>query len=148
MTGYVVDASVAVKWLVAEPLSEESATLLDSDVTLLVPDLFFAETTSALAAKHRHGEMDAEQVADAVDLLRTAPVATPLSMRRLAASSARLAKDLGHPVYDCFYLALAIHENYPVVTADTRFHDKVRKHPYLADRVVHVAELAARALPA
>ena len=144
MTGYVVDASVAVKWLIAEHLSEESATLLDSDVTLLAPDLLFAEATSALAAKHRHGEMDAEQFADAVDLLRTAPVATPLSMRRLVTSSARLARDLGHPVYDCFYLALAIHENYPVVTADTRFYNKVRKHPYLADRVVHVAEIAGR----
>ena len=64
--------------------------------------------------------------------------------RRLAASSARLARDLGHPVYDCFYLALAIHENYPVVTADTRFYNKVRKHPYLSDRVVHVAEIAGR----
>lgn len=141
MTGYVVDASVAVKWLIAEPLSEESARLLDADVTLLAPDLLFAEATSALAAKHRHGELNAEDFAAAVDLLRTAPVGTPLSMRRLAASSARLARDLGHPVYDCVYLALAIHENYPVVTADTRFHDKVRNHPYLADRVVHVAEL-------
>lgn len=145
MNGYVVDASVAVKWLVAEPLSEESAALLDMDVTLLAPDLLFAEAASALWAKHRHGEMDAEQLADAVNLLRTAPVATPLSMRRLAASSARLAQDLAHPVYDCFYLALAIHENYPVVTADTRFHDKVRAHPYLADRVVHVAGLSQSA---
>lgn len=144
MTGYVVDAGVAVKWIVTEPLSEESATLLDSDVTLLAPDLLFAEAIGALAAKHRQGEMDAEQLAEAVDLLRTAPVATPLSMRRLAASSARLARDLGHPVHDCFYLALAIHENYPVVTADSRFHDKVRRHPYLADRVVHVAEVAGR----
>lgn len=101
MRGYVVDASVAVKWLIAEPLSDESAKLLDADVTLPAPDLLFAEATSALAAKHRHGELDPEQFADAVDLLRTAPV----------------------------------------VTADTRFHDKVRRHPYLADRVVHVADL-------
>ena len=86
--------------------------------------------------------MDAGQFADAVDLLRSAPVATPGSMRRLAASSARLARDLGHPVYDCFYLALAIHENYPVVTADACFYDKVRNHPYLGDRVVHVAGIA------
>ena len=141
MTGYVVDASVAVKWLVAEPHSDASARLLDLDVTLLAPDLLFAEAASALAAKHRVGEIDAHELADAVDLLRSAPVATPLSMRRLAASSARLARDLGHPVYDCFYLALAIHENYPVVTADARYHDKVRRHPYLADRVVHVVDI-------
>lgn len=94
VTGYVVDASVAVKWLVAEDLSEESAALLDMDVTLLAPDLLFAEAASALAARHRQGDMDAEQLADAVNLLRTAPVA----------------------------------------------------HPYLADRVVHVAEFAKSAL--
>ena len=141
MTGYVVDASVAVKWLVAEPLSEEAARLLDAEVTLVAPDLLFAEATSALVAKHRHGEIDRDELGQAVDLLRVAPVSTPLSMRRLAASSARLAADLKHPVYDCFYLALAIHEAYPVVTADTRFHDKVRRHPYLGDRVVHVADI-------
>ena len=143
MKGYVVDASVVVKWLVSEPLSAESATLLDSGATLLAPDLLFAEATSALAAKHRHGEMSREELAEAVDLLRIAPVATPLSMRQLAASGARLAVDLGHPVYDCFYLALAIHEDYSVVTADARFHRKVSRHPYLGDRVVHVGDLGS-----
>lgn len=143
MRGYVVDASVAVKWLVSEPLSAESATLLDSGTTLLAPDLLFAEATSALAAKHRHGEMSREELAEAIDLLRIAPVATPLSMRQLAASSARLAVDLQHPVHDCFYLALAIHEDYPVVTADTRLYEKVSRHPYLGDRVVHVGDLGS-----
>ncbi len=61
-------------------------------------------------------------------------------MRQLAAAAGRLAMDLDHPVYDCFYLALAIQEQYPVITADTRFHDKVRVHPYLSDRVRHVAD--------
>ena len=147
MRGYVVDASVAVKWLVAEHLSEEAATLLDSDFNLLAPDLLFVEAASALSAKHRKGEIDQDELAHLVDLLRTAPVATPLSMRQLAASTARLAVDLGHPVYDCIYLALAIHEDYPVVTADTRFYLKVRRHPYLGDRVVHVADIGAGAPP-
>ncbi len=141
MRGYVVDASVAVKWLVAEELSEAAAALLDAECTLLAPDLLFAEATSALTAKRRHGEIDGSELAELVDLLRTAPVATPLSMRRLAASGARLAVDLGHSVYDCFYLALAIHEDYPVVTADTRFYEKVRRHPCLGDRVVHVSDV-------
>ena len=144
MRGYVVDASVAVKWLVTEPLSDEAATLLDSGVTLLAPDLLFAEAASALSAKCRHGEIDREELAEAVDLLRAAPLATTLSTRQLASSSARLAVDLGHSIYDCFYLALAINEDFPVVTADTRFYNKVRKHPYLGDRVVHVADMGKR----
>jgi predicted nucleic acid-binding protein len=62
-------------------------------------------------------------------------------MRQLATSAGRLATDLGHPVYDCFYLALAVQEQLPVVTADRRFYDVVHKHPYLSDRIVHVASL-------
>ena len=143
MRGYIVDASVAVKWLVAETHSAQAASLLDSGATLLAPDLLFAEATSALAAKHRRGELGREEFAEVVDLLRVAPVGTPLSMRRLAAAAARLSSDLEHSVYDCFYLALAIHEDYPVVTADTRFHRKVRSHPYLRDRVVHIADIGA-----
>lgn len=48
MTGYVVDASVAVKWLVSEDYSEEAASLLDGRMTLVAPDLLFAEATNAL----------------------------------------------------------------------------------------------------
>ena len=66
----------------------------------------------------------------------------PSRNARLPAAATRLATDLRHPVYDCFYLALAMHEQHPVVTADTRFHDTVRRHPYLSDRIVHVANLA------
>lgn len=28
-----------------------------------------------------------------------------------------------------------------LVTADTRFHEKVSRHPYLGDRIVHVGDL-------
>ena len=79
-----------------------------------------------------------------MDALKAAPLAVPHPMRRLAASAARLAIDLKHPAYDCFYLALAIQEQYPVVTADRRFYEAVRNHPYLADRAIHVESLRAR----
>ena len=141
MTGYVVDASVVVKWLVAEELSDQAASLLDRELTLVAPELVFAEASNALWAMCRLGNIDAAEFSDATDALRAAPVAVPHPMRRLAVAASRLAIDLDHPVYDCFYLALAILEQYPVVTADGRFHDKVRGHPYLADRIVHVAQV-------
>ena len=139
MTGYVVDASVVVKWFVSEELSGEAAVLLERGATLVAPELVFAEASNALWAMRRRGEIGAVDFDDATDALRAAPLAIPHPMRRLAAAAARLAVDLDHPVYDCFYLAVAVLEQYPVVTADRRFHDKVRGHPYLADRIVHVA---------
>ena len=141
MTGYVVDASVVVKWLVAEEWSDESSRLLEAGVTLIAPELVFAEASNALWAMQRRGDLDRDDLADAVDLLKSAPVSVPVSMRRLAAGAVRLAVDLGHPAYDCYYLALAMHEQYPVVTADARFHDRVKEHPYLSDRIVHVARV-------
>lgn len=139
MTGYVVDASIVVKWLVAEEWSDESSALLDAGVTLIAPELLFAEVSNALWAMCRRGDVTQDDLADAVDALREAPVAVPASMHQLAAAATRLAVDLDHPANDCFYLALAIQEQYPVITADTRFYDKVRAHPYFSNRIVHVA---------
>jgi predicted nucleic acid-binding protein len=141
MTGYVVDASVAVKWVVTEVFSEQAAQLLDRDLTLVAPEILFAEVTNALWAMCRRGNITTVDFAEAMDVLKTAPVAVPTPMRHLAASAARLAVDLDHPAYDCFYLALAVQEQYPVVTADRRFHDVVRRHGHLADRIVHVETL-------
>lgn len=143
MTGYVVDASVVVKWLVSETYSEEAAHLLSGEATLVAPALVFAEATNALWAMQRRGDIDADDMTEAIHALQAAPIASPVAMNRLAAAAARLATDLKHPAYDCFYLALAIQTQCPVVTADTRFHDKVQGHPYLADRILHVAHAGA-----
>ena len=137
MTGYVVDASVAVKWIVEEAFSDQAARLLDEESTLIAPELLFAEAANALWAMRRKGDFSSADLSEAIDVLGSAPVAVPYSMRQLAPSASRLALDLDHPVYDCFYLALALLEQHPVVTADRRFHDAVRAHPYLSDRVIH-----------
>ena len=141
MTGYVVDASIVVKWLVQEEWSCEASCLLEAEVSLMAPEILFAEAANALWAMRRRGDIDDEDLADATAALKAAPITVPLSMRQLAASAVRLAVDLDHPVYDCFYLALAVQEQYPVVTADARFYEKVRGHPYLSDRIMYVAAL-------
>jgi hypothetical protein len=46
-------------------------------------------------------------------------------------AAADLASTLGHPVYDCLYLATALRESTHVVTADGRFHAAVEQSPTL-----------------
>jgi hypothetical protein len=41
MTGFVVDASVAVKWLIDEPLSGQAARLLENDLPLVAPEVIY-----------------------------------------------------------------------------------------------------------
>lgn len=91
MTAYVVDASVAVKWLVNEIFSDQAAQLLDKELTLIAPELLFAEVTNALWTMCRRGDITKADFAEAIGVLKMAPVAVPVPMRQLAASAARLA---------------------------------------------------------
>ena len=66
-------------------------------------------------------------------------------MPGLVATAAQLATARENPAYDCFYLTLSIQRQYPVVTADMRFHDRAHALPYLANRIVHIVRAAGRA---
>ena len=113
----VVDASVVVKWFVDEP-GADRATAFRSEA-MMAPDLILVEVGNALWKHRRRGVMTAVDYADAVVALRGAPVAlTPV--QELLLPAARLAAELDHPLYDCFYLALAMREGCPLVTDDRR----------------------------
>ena len=69
MTTAVVDASVAVKWLLPEPLHEEALRLLDVESAFLSPERIVAEVGNAAWKKVQRGEIDnatAEHVASAI----------------------------------------------------------------------------------
>ena len=42
-----------------------------------------------------------------------------------------MALELGHPVYDCFYLALAERRRTQLVTADSRLLTRLKGSPFL-----------------
>lgn len=60
MNSFVVDASVAVKWVVAEIHFESARRLLERDYSLLVPDFFFAEVANVFWKRVRRGEDSAD----------------------------------------------------------------------------------------
>jgi len=43
-----------------------------------------------------------------------------VQLRPLAVPALTIAHDLDHPIYDCFYLALAERERAPLISADKR----------------------------
>ena len=113
----VVDASVAVKWFVDERGADRAAALQGQ--SLCAPDLIFAEVGNALWRLQRQKVLSAADYSQAVDGLRVAPL-TVAPLVELLPSAAKLAVELDHPLYDCFYLALAMREGCPLVTADQR----------------------------
>lgn len=141
MTDFVVDASVAVKWLVREEGSEAAAGLLREGNRLHAPSLLYAEVANVLRTLQARDHLNDEDVREAIAALARAPLDVPCAMRDLMGAAVRMAADLQHPAYDCFYLALALREQWPMVTADRRFAAAVAAHPYLARHVVALSEL-------
>jgi predicted nucleic acid-binding protein len=116
---WVVDASVAAKWLAPEPDSPSAEALLDDE--LFVPDLLFAEVGNILWKKQQRGEMDAGATQVGARWLLQVPLQVHESASLLTDALA-LALRLQHPAYDCFYLALALRIDVPLATADRRLH--------------------------
>ena len=115
----VVDASVAVKWVIPEVLSDQAESLRDRADRLLAPDLLLPEAATALWKKLMRREITAREAAQAIDLL----IASGLDLRPsgpLLGRALGLARRLRHPVYDCLYLALAQVEGATLITADQR----------------------------
>lgn len=128
-----VDASVACKWFVEEAGSEEAGKLLTGGDTLVAPDLIVAEVCSAFWKKLRAGQMTASQVTAAMEGL-SGFFDDLVPCHRLGARALVIAEALGHPVYDCFYLALAELNDIPLVTADQRLLKRLARTPW-AERV-------------
>lgn len=116
---WVVDASVAVKWVIPEVLSDEADRIRDGEADVLAPDLLLVEVANVLWKKTAAREISAREADAAFDLVRRSGVdlrpTGPLLPRAMA-----VARRLGHPVYDCVYLALAQQEHAGFVTADQR----------------------------
>lgn len=118
----VVDASVAIKWLLAEPQQAEARRLLEGGDPLCAPDLLRIEAASALPCRVRRQEMSTIEAAHAFSWLDIAPLRLDASVP-LIPDALRLAMALSHSVYDCVYLALAERLDTSVVTADRAFVD-------------------------
>jgi predicted nucleic acid-binding protein len=114
----VVDASVALKWVLDEPGSEAAVALRDQE--LIAPVLWLAEAANALWRHARIGEISDDEAAAHFSELLKAPVAS-LPIEPYLEPALQLAGEIGHPVYDCIYLALALRHQTHVVTADQRF---------------------------
>ena len=128
----VIDASVALKWVLAEPGQAAADALLDED--LVAPSLWLVEAANALWRRAHRGELSADEAQERLSELFNAPV-TAVPIEDDLAVAAALAHRLDHPVYDCLYLALAQRERAQLVTADRRLWAVAQTAPDLAGMV-------------
>jgi len=113
----IIDASVAVKWVVEEKLSGAARSLAGR--SLHPPDLLYIECANILWKKAVKGDVTLKLASRALKELQTSPV-TIAASGPLLERALMLAGELRHPVSDCIYLALAEERKMPLVTADQR----------------------------
>lgn len=116
----VVDASVAVKWLVEEEYSDDAERLLEQDHELHAPRLLTSEVGNALWRKVRTGELELSRAGTLAAAISEAAVRWAED-EEVCADSVRLALALDRSVSDCVYLALAHRVGAKLVTADIHF---------------------------
>ena len=126
MNQIVVDASVAVKWLVPEEHSSKALKFLESGQRLLAPDFLWIEIGNILWKKSRRKEIAPENVPTVLGNFLSMPVFVSES-KKLLPSALDWAQESSISVYDALYIALAIDQDCSFVTADRKLYDALFK---------------------
>jgi predicted nucleic acid-binding protein len=134
---YILDASVAVKWVLPEPDTPKAIHLRNDLRTrtheFFAPDIFAVEVAHALTRGERRGAIkQREAIVKLVDVLNTAPFF--FSHLPNLPRAVELSSHHRIGVYDCLYLALSEQEQCDLITADLRL--KAIGHP----RVILLAD--------
>ena len=140
MNTLVIDASIAVKWVVEEDGTAE-ALVLRQKAKLIAPELLIAECANILWKKVQRGELLKNEALLAARLLQGAEIEL-LPTRFLFEAATRISIEIDHPAYDCLYLALALEKKCQFVTADERLLRKLQqgRQRTLRDRAISLIE--------
>lgn len=120
---YVLDASVALKWVLMEKDSAKARTLRDEFRKnlhdLLAPDIFPGEICHGLTKAERQKIIPQFQSRILVaDILSTPPDFVPSDA--LLARALEISMSTRSGFYDCLYVALAERESCEMLTADLK----------------------------
>jgi len=139
--GYVVDASVGVKWFIREREADREVALalrrhhIEGKTRMIVPELFLLEVPNAIKAGRKGTEDELAQVLTTLaDLdIQVEQHALPVLRKTNA-----IAWAYNLTWYDAVYVALAEILGFPCVTADNALLRKMKGH----SMVLHVKDLA------
>lgn len=129
--GYVLDASVIVKWFLHHQESDRDKALALRELhiagrsTVYVPELAFLEVLNAIRFSSKADEEDGETALEALQDLNLEIKGTDGGLLRKTNAIAWAYKIT---IYDALYVALAEQIGYPLITADEVMVKKLKGH--------------------
>lgn len=134
----VVDANVAIKWIVEQPHYEHAREIVAKGTFLMAPGMFVSEVTSTLWSYTRNRTITVDQAQNGLALI-LGQISLFEQDASLAEEALTKGSELNYAPYDCFYLVLAVRRAVPFVTADKRFINRIANTPYRS-HVVHLTD--------
>ena len=129
--GYVVDASVLVKWFLYEREADRDRALALRDLhvagrsTIFIPQLAFLEVLNAIRFSPKADEEDG---ATALETLHDLHLETKPADVNLLRKADAIAWAYKITIYDALYVGLAEQVAYPLITADEVMVKKLKGH--------------------
>ncbi len=130
----VFDANVLAGLIVSLPWSDRARRAVAGQPMRIAPSLLPVEIGNAIWRNVRSGSLSKDNAA--LSLRRAVSIVSLIPVEQLADAALAIAIEHDHPIYDCFYLALAQRDNLTLITADRRL-------AKLAEQVGVEAELLA-----
>jgi predicted nucleic acid-binding protein len=121
MSGFVIDASIALAWCFDDEATAATSALLDrfEDEHAEVPSLWHLELANALALSERKGRVTPARTSEFIALIGGLPIVTDELTANLALSIVlNLARSERLSAYDASYLELAMRRGVPLATKD------------------------------
>ncbi len=120
MRTLVIDASMAVKWLVSEDMSDVARELSTQPDRFVAPRLITTEVANALVRKTMNGMLSRQEATYHFSTL-TALLPELIEIDDLIVPAFENACELHHPIYDLIYPETARRLDAQLITADRRF---------------------------
>jgi predicted nucleic acid-binding protein len=121
VSGFVIDASVALAWCFDDEATPATRALLDrfEDEHAEVPSLWHLELANALASSERNRRITAARISEFIALIDGLPIVIDEQTATVALSTMLdLARREGLSAYDASYLELAMRRGVPLATKD------------------------------
>ena len=124
----VVDTSVAFKWFSTEKDSEVALKLLkkhlEGEQLIMVPDLMYQELSNAWGTK---SALETEEITQMLELFKKYQLKMIPAKLEILVDSIEFAKRYKVSVYDAVYAVIAREYDCNLITADQKFHEKVKQ---------------------